>query len=92
MAYTTAKIYIHVIHVIHMANLVIRNVNKKLFAEFKSQATREGLTVGKAMNRAMSLWVGREKRKPTKSILDLKPVKFGDKKASKDVDEDLYGG
>lgn len=71
--------------------LSVRNVNKKVFKEFKVQAVKEGMDVGEALNMALEMWVEKEKMKK-KSFLELKPVNWGKgtEKASKEVDKYLY--
>ena len=73
-------------------HLSIRNVNKKIFKEFKAQAIKEGMNVGEALNIALEMWLEKEKMKK-KSFLELKPVDWGKgtEKASKEIDEYLYG-
>jgi len=72
--------------------LSVRNVNERIFKEFRAQAIKEGLDVGIAVNMAMELWVEKEKGKK-KSFLELEPVDWGrgTEKASKEIDKTLYG-
>lgn len=72
--------------------LIVRNVNKNVIQEFKAQAAKEGMSFGKAITMAMLLWIDKEQSAPQKSILQLKPVRFGSRKAGTDIDKDLYGG
>ena len=66
--------------------LSVRNVNRKVFKEFKSEAVSEGLNVGEALTIAMEVWMSR--KNPKKSFLELRPVDWGKgtEKASKEVD------
>lgn len=73
-------------------NLIVRNVDKKIFQEFKAQATKEGITVGKAISLAMFMWIGHERKRKRMSILDIKPVDYKSKNASRNIDKDLHGG
>ena len=75
-----------------MANLIVRNVDKTIFQEFKSEAVREGVTLGKAITMAMLMWVEKERKSPKKSILHLKPVSYKTRAASREIDKELYGG
>ena len=75
-----------------MANLIVRNVDKSVFQEFKSEATKEGITMGKAITMAMLMWIERERKTIKRSILDLKPVSYKSRKASTEIDKEIYGG
>ena len=75
-----------------MTNLIVRNVDKRVFHEFKSEAVREGVTIGKAITMAMFMWIERERKTPKRSILDLKPVSYKSRKASAEIDKEVYGG
>lgn len=72
--------------------LSVRNVNKEIFKEFKTQAIREGLAIGKAVNIALETWTEKEKGRK-KSFEELKPVDWGKgtEKSSKEIDKALYG-
>ncbi len=74
-----------------MATLIIRNVNKKMINEFKTKATKQGITMGQAITLAMNLWVNKESKKPKLSILDLTRVDYHDPHASQNIDKILYG-
>ena len=69
----------------------IKNVDEKVFREFKAESVRDGLKVGQAMSLAMGLWLGKKKAK--KSLLDLKPSDWGPgtERLSEEIDEILYG-
>lgn len=71
--------------------LSVRDVNEKVFREFKAKVAKEGMTVGQALTLAMEKWVDEESKKA--SLLSLKPTRWGDKgnKTSERVDEILYG-
>ena len=73
-------------------DLIVRSVDKRIYREFKSQAAREGITLGKAISLAMLLWTERERESPRTSILQLKPVHYKSRSASRDIDKELYGG
>lgn len=70
----------------------VRNVNKKMFAELKAEAAREGLGVGEALNMAILVWLER-RRKKKMSLKDFKPTNWGKgtEKASEEIDKTLYG-
>ena len=70
----------------------IRNVNKRIFAEFKAEAVSEGLSVGEALNLAVTAWLDSRKKKRLK-FLDYKPARWGkgSEKTSKEIDQLLYG-
>ncbi len=72
--------------------LSVRDVDKKVFREFKAQAVREGMPVGKALSLAMVFWMG-QNAKPVKSIKDLKIANLGKgtEKLSEEIDKILYG-
>ena len=71
-------------------SLVVRNVDERIFQEFKAEAGREGLILGKAITMAMMMWLGKGRKRPRLSILDLKPVRFRGKFTSADIDKELY--
>lgn len=72
--------------------LTVKEVDERVFREFKAEAVKEGYTIGKALNFAMSMWVWKS-TKPKRSLLDLKPVSFGKgtEKLSEEIDKVLYG-
>lgn len=71
--------------------LSVRNVDKRIFKEFKTQAIKEGLDVGTAVNMALEMWV--EKERGRKKFLELEPVDWGKgtERVSKEMDKTLYG-
>ena len=74
-----------------LIQLSVHDVDSNVFREFKAQAVRERLTVGKALTLALKHWVEEEGTK--KSFLELKPVDWGKgtEKTSKEIDKILYG-
>ncbi|MBI2675308.1 MAG: hypothetical protein HYX24_02530 [Candidatus Aenigmarchaeota archaeon] len=72
--------------------LSIRDVDEKTFREFKAEATREGLPVGKAITLAMGFWL-QEHAKPIRNMLDFRSVNLGkgSEKLSEEIDKTLYG-
>lgn len=78
-------------------NASFRDVNEKLFKEFKAETAREGLKLGSALNEALRFWM-EQKRKMTRKkktgFFDLKPWDFGpgSEKSSQEIDEVVYGG
>ncbi len=73
--------------------LSVKNVDEDTFREFKAQAVRGGLKVGKALTLAMQEWLEKSEKKPKLSILDLKPSSWGKgtERLSENADEVLYG-
>ncbi len=73
--------------------LSVRNVDKKVFENFKVEVTKEGLTIGKALTMALDQWV-ESKSKKREKFLELKPIDWGTgtEKTSKEIDNILYGG
>jgi len=71
--------------------LSVRDVEDRTFKEFKAQAVKEGLTVGRALTLAMQYWIEEEEDK--KSFLDLKPTDWGKgtEHSSEEIDAVLYG-
>ncbi|MBI4176392.1 MAG: hypothetical protein HY518_04250 [Candidatus Aenigmarchaeota archaeon] len=72
--------------------LSVRDVDERVFREFKAQAVREGIPVGKYLTLAMNHWLG-ETRKPLQDIRNFKPFNFGKgtEKLSEEIDKILYG-
>lgn len=73
----------------------VRNLNRKVFATFKAEAIREGMTVGEALTAAMDEWL-KGKRKTAKIRRDFrrfKPRTWGatSGRTSSEIDEILYG-
>lgn len=70
----------------------IRNVNKRIFAELKAEAAREGLSVGEALNLAILSWLERRKSKKL-NFMEMKTESWGKgtEKTSKEIDKILYG-
>ena len=58
-------------------NVVIRNVEKKAFWDFKVKCVEAGMTIGRAASEAFAFWARLKERKARKSILDFKPVNLG---------------
>ena len=73
--------------------LSVKEVDEKVFREFKAEAVREGFNVGKALTLAMMLWIHRTGKKPRMNILNLKPKDWGKgtERLSEEADEALYG-
>lgn len=72
----------------------IRNLDKKLFAEFRAEAVKDGMTVSEALEMAIYQWLGKKKAKKQKlNILNIKPVDWGKgtEKTSEEIDKILYG-
>ncbi|MBD3155090.1 MAG: hypothetical protein GF368_00355 [Candidatus Aenigmarchaeota archaeon] len=73
--------------------LSVRNVDKKVFENFKVEVTKEGLTIGKALTMALDQWI-ESKKKRKENFLDLKPIDWGEgtENTSEEIDDILYGG
>lgn len=74
-------------------NITIRNMNRKLYQEFKAEAARRGLKVGEALTLAIQEFMKSEKMTKNLSILEFEPFDWGEgtETASEDVDAILYG-
>ena len=72
--------------------LSVKEVDEKIFREFKAEAVKEGFKVGKALTLAMMLWIHRSNKKPKMSLLDLKPTNWGKgtERLSEEADTVLY--
>lgn len=72
--------------------LSVRDVDGKVFKNFKVEVTKEGLTIGKAITMALDQWV--ENKRKNENFLDLKPIDWGKgtEKTSEEIDKILYGG
>ena len=71
----------------------VRDVNRKIFNEFKAKTIKEGMTLGQALNLVMMEWLDEEKEIPKESLLKLKPFKWGKgtEKISEEIDKIIYG-
>lgn len=80
-----------VTHVLHM-DTTIRNIDPFVYKRLKEKAAAEGISIGEAVTKAISEWLGLAKKKK-KSILDIKPEHFGYqyRNLSEEIDEVLYG-
>src|SRR5665648_923131 len=79
-----------VTHVLHM-DTTIRNIDDLLYKKLKIKAAQEGLSIGEAINRALSQWMKPE-NKTKRSILEIRPEHFGynNRNLSEDHDNILY--
>lgn len=76
--------------------LVIRKANPALYREFKKKAVERNISVARAIDEAMELWVedgGSEKKPNPKNFLKVKPFDFGKgtENLSTSLDQVLYG-
>ena len=80
----------NVIHVLHM-DTTIRNIDDLLYKKLKIKAAKEGLSIGEAVNRALSQWM-KSGKKTKHSILEIRPEHFGynNRNLSEDHDTILY--
>ncbi len=70
----------------------VKNVEEKVFRDFKAESVRDGIKMGKALSLAMKLWLEKKEKKPKMKILNLKPIHWGKKttKTSEEIDEVVY--
>jgi hypothetical protein len=75
----------------YMGQITVRDVDQEVFREFKADATKQGLTLGKALTLAMKTF--HMKTSKTKKFSSLKPIYWGEgtEQVSENVDEILYG-
>ena len=77
-------------------NISVRDVDPKVFREFKVKTVSEGKKAGTALTQAMKEWVEKKekKEKKKKSLFDLKSWDWGKENhdLSTRVDEILYCG
>jgi len=71
--------------------LSVREVDKKIFIDFKAKAVKTGITIGDALTLAMKHWLDEEEER--KSFLELKPIDWGKgtEKTSTEIDTIIYG-
>lgn len=76
-------------------NITIRNIDDSLYREIKADASREGITIGIAVNRAIRVWLNRKSTRSISrhSILELDAIDFGEgtENLSEDFEHNLYG-
>ncbi len=70
--------------------LSVRDVDDDVFRDFKAEAVKKGLKVGKALTFAMQEWI--DKSSPKKSFMRLKPMDWGKgtENSSMEIDKVLY--
>jgi len=70
--------------------LSVRDVNERIFMEFKAKAVQNKLNVGQAITLAMKHWL--EMHEPKKRLIDFKPTDWGKgtEKTSQEIDKILY--
>ena len=70
----------------------VRDVGKEIFNEFKALTVKKRMTLGQALTVAMSEWLDEELKLPKKSLLELKPFKWGKgtEKTSMEIDKIAY--
>ncbi len=74
-----------------------RNVDKKVYKEFRESALKKGINTGSAITEAMALWIESLQKKKTMDIGNLRKlegfIKTGKKvRWSEEIDEIVYGG
>jgi len=80
-------------HVVTTTNLTVRDLDERIFRRFKAKAVEEGMKLGEALTQAMEMWIKQKRRRPRASLLDIKPIDWGEgtKKVSLEIDQILYG-
>lgn len=78
---------------VNYMNVTIKNINRKLYQEFKAEAARRGLEVGEALTLAIQEFMKSERTNKNLSILEFEPFDWGEgtETVSEDVDAILYG-
>ena len=72
--------------------LSVKNVDEKVFREFKAKAVQNKMKVGSALTFAMQFWIREKSTKNKKSFLDHKPTSWGKgtENLSQEIDKILY--
>ena len=77
-------------------NITIREIDDRIYRQFKMEVVRDGTKIGNALTMAMKMWLDymRKNKQTKKSILEVKPSDWGkgNENASVEVDRTLYGG
>lgn len=74
-------------------NVSFRDVDSKVFKEFKGEVVRSGIKAGTALNQALQFWLAKKSfKKKSVRLSDLKPWDWKtENNLSERVDEALYG-
>ena len=83
-----------------MTNATFRNVDDRLLQEFKTEAVREKMKLGQAINDAIELWLYVKQKKLDLKVLERDPfwhelhksIDLGMVTSSDTIDQELYGG
>ncbi len=69
----------------------IRNIDPFVYKKLKTKAAEEGISIGEAVTKAISEWLGLPKKKK-RSIIEIKPEHFGHqyRNLSEEIDDVLY--
>ena len=74
----------------------IRDVDPKVFREFKAKTVTQGTKTGTAVTQALKEWTQKNEKKgsPKKSFFSVKPWDWGkgNENLSNEIDAYLYGG
>ena len=54
----------------------IRNIDPVVYQKLKTRAAQEGISIGEAVTKAVSEWLGLTKKRK-RSIIDIEPEHFG---------------
>ena len=80
---------------INLKSITIKNINEKLYQEFKAEAVRRGMRISDAINEAIAEWIRKRKHEHTKSKKDKlwdiinNPLDLGVETDASKVDEDI---
>tara|TARA_Y100000310_G_C20169190_1_gene572809 strand:- start:67 stop:288 length:222 start_codon:yes stop_codon:yes gene_type:complete len=71
--------------------LSVKNVDEKVFREFKAKAVQNKMKIGSALTFAMNSWL-QKKEKKKYTLLDIEPIDLGQgpQDITKEMDEILY--
>ncbi|MCZ7380284.1 MAG: hypothetical protein O8C64_01720 [Candidatus Methanoperedens sp.] len=70
----------------------IRNIDPFVYKKLKTKAVEEGISIGEAVTKAISEWLGLSEKKKKRSIIEIEPEHFGYqyRNLSEEIDEVLY--
>ncbi|MDP6154766.1 MAG: hypothetical protein QGH39_12360 [Candidatus Thermoplasmatota archaeon] len=82
-----------------MTNATFRNVDDRLLRQFKTEAVREKIKMGQAINDAIQLWLYAKRKKIDLKSVEKDPfwqelhksIDLGRETSSNTIDRELYG-
>ena len=82
-----------------MTNVTFRNVDDRLLRQFKTEAVREKIKMGQAINDAIQLWLYAKRKKIDLKSVEKDPfwqelhksIDLGRETSSNTIDRELYG-